>query len=159
MSEYDDYEDDPYEQEPEKDSNPVKTLRKRGDDLARKLKEAEERNAELSARLRTTDVQDALKDAGIANFDKVANLVPASITPDKVGEWLKEYGELFGAQAKPEAAQEAAPPAVDPAVQQQMNAMQTLSTGASAPSGQITEADIKAAPSKEELLKLLGVQQ
>lgn len=159
MSEYDDYEDDQYEQESVQDSNPVKTLRKRGDELARKLKETEARNAELEARLRTTDVQDALKGAGVEHFAKVAKLVPASVKPEDIPEWLKEFGGVFGAQAQPETAQTPAPPAVTSQVEQQMNAMQNLSTGASAPSAQVTAADLTAASSKEELLKLLGVQQ
>jgi predicted RNase H-like nuclease (RuvC/YqgF family) len=161
VSEYDDYEDDQYEQEPERDSNPVKTLRKRGDELARKLKETEARNAELEARLRTTDVQDALKEAGIADFGKVAKLVPASVKPEEVPEWLKEYGDVFG--VKPNEASQAgtptAPPAVDESVQQQMLAMQNVAATGAAPSGKVTDADLKAANTPAELYKLLGIPQ
>jgi hypothetical protein len=151
--EYEDY-GNGYQEPAQQDSSTVKTLRQRGDALSRENRELKERLAALETEGRDSRIKSALEGAGISNFEKVAKLVPSDLPTDKVGEWLQEYGDVFGAKS---AETETPLPAATAAVEQQMAAMQNLSTGASAPAGQLTEADLTAASSKEELFKMIGV--
>lgn len=143
-------EDEFGEAEEETRDNPVRTLRKRGDALAKENKELKKRLDALEAERREEDLAKAFRDAGVN--EKVAKLAPEGLTADKVGEWLEEYGDVFGVK---NAAQEpSAPVQQDPEVQQ-MQAMQAMSATGSAPSTDVTPADLTSAPSYEAFLEIM----
>ena len=156
--EYDDYEDEQSHQTAQAGSDLPRDLRKQIADRNKRIKELEATLQERDAKHRETALKDAVRAAGLE--EKVAKLVPSDVAPDKVGEWLEEYGDVLGVR-KSAAAQEPETPAqtLDPEVQQ-MQAMQTMSASGSIPSGQVSEADLSSAPSREafwELLRSAGV--
>lgn len=153
MSEYDDYEDDEFEG-PQGNPNLVKDLRNQLKAKAKAEKEMAARLAELESKTRKGDLAQILKSSGLD--ERVASLVPSSVEPtaEAVGEWLKEYGPLFGQKAE---TQEDAPPALQAQAAEQMNAMQQLARTGSAGDnkGRVTENDLMAAGSLQDVLDII----
>ncbi|GAA0936173.1 hypothetical protein GCM10009550_01750 [Actinocorallia libanotica] len=147
-----DYSYEETESEPQGSGNLVKDLRNQLKSKTKAEKELRERLATMESQYRQTALKDALRDAGVN--EKVAKLVPSDIAPDKVGEWLEEYGDVLGVQKNATPEPTAPAQSQDPEVQA-MQAMQMMTASGSAPTGDITEADLSSAPSKEAFWELL----
>lgn len=147
------YEEDPYEEqdaEPQGSGNLVKDLRNQLKSKTKAEKELRERLAQMEGQYRQTALKEALQAAGVN--EKVAKLVPSEIAPDKVGEWLEEYGDVLGVKNTAPTPETPAPQ--DPEVQA-VQAMQNMSATGSAPSATISDADLRSAPSREAFWELL----
>lgn len=123
----DDLYSDVYDDETYEDSQPQaggpKALREAYEKEKESRKALEERLARLEREDRESKLASALKESGVN--PKVAGLVPANIEPDKVSEWLSEYGELFGVEQE-----ERSSGGVDEATKQQIAAVSGQPTGA-----------------------------
>lgn len=152
MTDYDDYEDDDQDV-----PTLLKDLRKQLKVQSQKNKALEDQLAEQTTKARGASLKEYLKAAGVP--EKVASLVPSSVepTPEGVGDWLKEYGDVFGVTqgtTSPPEGQE------DPEVlanAQKMSQMQnTAATGEiKGQARQVTQADLKAVSSEAELWDLI----
>ena len=83
-----------------------KGLRKQIEELARKLGEANATITGLQKVNRSRTVADGLKDLGVANFEKVARLVPTDVAdkPESLKGWIEEFKDVFAIQTSaPEA--------------------------------------------------------
>jgi len=146
----DDYSDEEPEAEPQGSGNLVKDLRNQLKAKAKAEKELRERLAQMESQYRQTALKEALRDAGVN--EKVAKLIPSDVAPDQVGDWLEEFGDVLGvkkAEPAPQASQEP-----DPEVQA-LQSMQAMSATGTAPSGQVTEADLMAAATPQDFWELL----
>lgn len=113
-------------------------------------KALEERLAALESETRTSKLTDALKASGVD--PRVAGLVPNDVTPDKVGDWLSTYGELFG--AKP--AQEPAAPALSAEEQAALEGVSGAPSGTTS-STTIHDIDtVKGLDNEEDFAKAMG---
>jgi hypothetical protein len=102
MSGYASWDDD--DETPENET--PKGLRKQIEELARKLGEANATITGLQTVNRSRTLADGLKDLGIANFEKVAKLVPTDVAdkPDSLKSWIEEFKDVFAIQTSaPEA--------------------------------------------------------
>lgn len=96
------YEDDLFDtDETSDDSNLVKKLRSKIDDLASKAKELEAENATLKGSARKQTLSSALAARGYPA--KIAAFIPSDLEPteEAIDQWLSEYGDVFGG-AKPD---------------------------------------------------------
>lgn len=138
------------------DRNLVKDLRNQLKAKAQAEKTAQEELDKLRSQVRRQSMTDVLKTSGVN--EKVANLIPATVEPtaEAVGEWLKEYGELFGAPKGTDEAPAQTEP--DPQMVGQMQAMQQVANTGQAPGGpsEVTQTDIQGANSMEELMALIN---
>ena len=167
MTDYDGWDDEDEGQDPGHNPNLLKDLRKQLSALSKKTKEQEEELGTYRAKARQETIAEALKAAGVN--EKVAKLVPADVNPDGVADWLKEYGEIFGAKAPetetapPAQAAQAAPQELAEAAARQMKQMQDVAaTGSVAGAeGRVTTDALAGAGSMEELLAMIqrGVAQ
>lgn len=154
MTDYDDYEDD---DEPQDGSRLVQDLRKQLKLKAKAEKELLEEVSKLRQTSRKTALSEYLKAAGVP--EKVASLVPSSVepTPEGVGDWLKEYGDIFGvtqgATSPPEGQEDPEVLANARTMSQMQNAAVTGEIKGQA--RQVTQADLKAASSEAELWELI----
>lgn len=71
--------------------------------LSKALQEKEQKLQEFEAQARVTAVKEAVTSLGLPQ--KVADLVPSDTPPDKVGEWLKDYADVFAPKATGQAEQ------------------------------------------------------
>lgn len=161
MTDTQEWYDEDEEQDPN-DGNLVKNLRKALKDKSAAEKAMEEELRTLREQARDKAVADVLKDSGVN--EKVSRLIPANIEPTKeaVGEWLKEYGELFGSAGETTTTEETSTQTEpDPAMVSQMQAMQQVAQTAQTPGGpsQVTMADIEGTSSLEELRALIAKSQ
>lgn len=148
------------DEEQETDDSLVKQLRKALKDKAAAEKAMEEEMGKLRQQVRDKAVSDVLKASGV--HEKVARLIPANVDPteEAVGEWLKEYGDLFGTgETKTEETSTQTEP--DQAMVGQMQAMQQIANTAQTPGGpsQVTVADIQGTTSLDELKALIAKAQ
>lgn len=154
MGIYDDDEDD--DQQGQQDNNAMRQLRKALKAEQAKNKEFEVKLAELSKANRGRAIQDVLAEKGLTN-PKIANLIPQDIDPtaEAVGQWLEEYGDVFGVGGTPAA--EAGRPNIPDA---DLNALRDIdSVGINAKSladHQNLLARIENAASPEELASLIA---
>lgn len=146
MSQFDD--DDEFLDE----SEALKSLRSAYNKQKKELAEAKEQLASFSKAQRASSIGEQLKALGVN--PKVAALVPESVDPDGVKEWVAEFGDVFGIakseEAKPEAGfyseQEKA----------ELGRQDAVETQASKPGTPQNIADqIAGAVSEQELLALL----
>lgn len=156
------YEDDLFDHSEEmpSDSNLVKKLRSKIDELAAKAKELETENLSLKGQSRKQTLSSALTSRGYPA--KIAAFIPADIEPtdEAIDEWLSEYGDVFGGanQSAQDQAVQQAPVVVGSAADADAyRRMSAAETGAAAPantSGDIL-AQINAAESMDDLMALL----
>jgi hypothetical protein len=157
------YEDDLYDQSDEasNDSNLVKKLRSKIDELAARAKELESENQNLKGSARKQTLSAALASRGFPA--KIAAFIPADIEPtdEAIDEWLNEYGDVFGGavnQDTQEQAVQQAPVVVASAADAEAyRRMSAAETGAEVPgniSGDIL-AQIDAAESMDDLMAVL----
>lgn len=155
--------DDPYDHSDEllgeSDSNLVKKLRSKIDELSSRAKELESENESLRGSARNQALSSALAARGYPA--KIATFIPADIDPtdEALDAWLSEYGEVFGGanQARQDQANQApvvVGSAADADVYRRMSAAES---GGSAPanvSGDIL-AMISSAESMDDLMAVL----
>lgn len=123
---YSDVYDDDYDQEPAQASGP-KALRDAYEKEKAERKALEERLAKLEQSKQSEELASALKANGVN--PKVASLaMKAGVTPDKVGEWIQEYGDVFGIQSTEGEGSEAGG-GVDPETQAAIAAVSGAPTG------------------------------
>jgi len=156
MTDYDDYEDE--DDQPQDGNRLVQDLRKQLKAKSKAEKELLEEVAKLRQTSRKTALSELLKGAGVN--EKVAFLVPSDVEPtaEAVGEWLKEYGDVFGAGPQGTTSSAGGPEdqEVPPEVQT-MNQMQNVAaTGEiKGQTRQVSKADLMAASSEEEIWALI----
>lgn len=157
------YEDEMFDHSEEmpSDSNLVKKLRSKIDELAARAKELETENQSLKGQSRKQTLSSALTTRGYPA--KIAAFIPADIEPtdEAIDAWLAEYGDVFGGavnQSTQEQANQQAPvvvaSAADAEAYRRMNAVEA---GAEVPaniSGDIL-AQINAAESMDDLMAVL----
>lgn len=157
------YEDDMYDHSDEmpSDSNLVKKLRSKIDELAARAKDLESENQSLKGQSRKQTLSSALASRGYPA--KIAAFIPADVEPtdEAIDAWLSEFGDVFGgavAQSTQEEAVQQAPVIVGSAADAEAyRRMSAAENGASAPanvSGDIL-AQIGAAESMEDLMAVL----
>lgn len=156
------YEDELFDHSEEmpSDSNLVKKLRSKIDELAAKAKELETENQSLKGQSRKQTLSSALTTRGYPA--KIAAFIPADIEPtdEAIDEWLSEYGDVFGGanQSTQEQAVQQAPVVVGSAADAEAyRRMSAAETGADVPaniSGDIL-AQINAAESMDDLMAVL----
>ena len=135
----------------------LKDLRKQLKVQSQKNKELEEKLAEQTTKTRSMTLAEVLKGAGVN--EKVASLVPGDVepTPEGVGEWLKKYGDVFGAtQGTTSSPADQEDQEVPPEVQQMSQMQSVAATGEiKGQTRQVGMADLKAASSEEEIWALI----
>lgn len=143
MAEYDDLDID-------ESGDLVKQLRKQLKEMSSALKERDEMLEEYFTQTRTEQIGESLTEMGYNA--KIASFVPDDVEDeDDLAAWLKEYGEVFGAQSTEEQSTHE-PSTVDEAAA----LMSAVEEGGIDPTaGQSLEAKIKAASTPEELQALL----
>lgn len=157
------YEDDMYDHSDEmpSDSNLVKKLRSKIDELAARAKELETENTSLKGSARKQSLSSALAARGYPA--KIAAFIPADIEPtdEAIDAWLSEYGDVFGGavgQSTQEEALQQAPvvvgSAADAEAYRRMSAAENGATAPSNVSGDIL-AQIGAAESMDDLMAVL----
>lgn len=154
MTDYDDYEDDDDQVEP----GLIGDLRKQLKIQSKKNKELEAKLAEQTTRTRAMSLKEVLKGVGVN--EKVASLVPSSVEPtaEAVGEWLKEYGDVFGAgtQGTTSSTEGQEDQEVPPEAQTMSQMQNVAATGEiKGQTRQVTQADLNAASSEEEIWALI----
>ena len=156
------HEDDLYDHSEEmpSDSNLVKKLRSKIDELAARAKELESENLSLKGQSRKQTLSSALAARGYPA--KIAAFIPADIEPtdEAIDEWLSEYGDVFGGatQATQEQANQQAPVVVGSAADAEAyRRMSAAETGAAAPANVTGDilAQISAAESMDDLMAVL----
>lgn len=149
MTDYDDYEDDDQDV-----PALLKDLRKQLKVQSQKNKALEDQIAEQATKARGMNLKDVLKAAGVN--EKVASLVPSNVEPtaEAVGEWLKEYGDLFGGATSSTSGQEDQEVLAEA---QKMTQMQDVAASGEikGQARQVTQADLNAASSEEEIWALI----
>lgn len=156
MSDYDDlYDGDIAEQ----DSNLVKKLRSKIDELSTRAKELEEQNKSLLGVQRQQSIGAVLSARGLPT--KIANLIPSDLDPteENIDGWLNEFGDVFGVPQQESTEQVQAQATVvasaaDAEALRRMNAAQEGATPAANVTGDIL-AQIESAGSMDELMGLL----
>jgi len=95
------------EQEPKKvDKNDPKSLRQFATKTAKENEELRKQIAEITAAARVRGIAEKLAEKKIP--EKVAKLIPAEVTADKLDDWLKEYEDLWSANTSSAEGQEQA---------------------------------------------------
>ena len=157
---YDDLYDHSEEMPGDSDSNLVKKLRSKIDELAARAKELETENQSLKGSARKQSLSAALTSRGYPA--KIAAFVPADLDPtdEAIDEWLSEYGDVFGGanQVEQEQAIQQAPVVVGSAADaeafRRMNAVEAGAQASANVSGDIL-AQINSAESMEDLMAVL----
>lgn len=136
----------------------LKDLRKQLKAQSQKNKELEEKLAEQTTRTRSMTLAELLKTAGVP--EKVASLVPGNVEPtaEAVGEWLKEYGDVFGVTQGGQSPTEGQADQEVPPEVLRMKQMQDVAAAGEfkGQTRQVTQADLKAASSLPELMALIA---
>lgn len=147
MSQFDD--DDEFLDE----SEALKSLRSAYNKQKKELVEAKEQLASFSKAQRASSIGEQLKALGVN--PKVAALVPESVDPDGVKEWVAEFGDVFGvAKSEPDAKPEAG--FYSEEEKAQLGRADAVESAASKPGTPQNIADqIAGAVSEQELLALL----
>lgn len=157
---YDDLYDHSEEMPGDNDSNLVKKLRSKIDELAARAKELETENQSLKGSARKQSLSSALAARGYPA--KIAAFIPADLDPtdEAIDEWLSEYGDVFGGanQVQQEQAVQQAPvvvgSAADAEAYRRMNAVETGGQAPANVSGDIL-AMIDQAESMDDLMAVL----
>ena len=157
---YDDLYDHSEEMPGDNDSNLVKKLRSKIDELAARAKELETENQSLKGSARKQTLSSALAARGYPA--KIAAFIPADLDPtdEAIDEWLSEYGDVFGGanQVQQEQAVQQAPvvvgSAADAEAYRRMNAVETGGQAPANVSGDIL-AMIDSAESMDDLMAVL----
>lgn len=144
MAEYDDLDYD-------EGGDLVKQLRKQLKEMSSALKERDEMLEEYMTQTRTEQIGESLTEMGFNA--KIASFVPDDVEDeDDLAEWLKEYGEVFGAQPEQQEQSTQEPSTVDEAAA----LMSAVEEGGIDPTaGQSLEAKIQNASTPEELATIL----
>ena len=157
---YDDLYDHSEEMPGDNDSNLVKKLRSKIDELAARAKELETENQSLKGSARKQSLSSALAARGYPA--KIAAFIPADLDPtdEAIDEWLSEYGDVFGGanQVQQEQAVQQAPVVVGSAADAEAyRRMTAVESGGATPanvSGDIL-AMIDQAESMDDLMAVL----
>lgn len=157
---YDDLYDHSEEMPGDSDSNLVKKLRSKIDELAARAKELETENQSLKGSARKQTLSSALAARGYPA--KIAAFIPADLDPtdEAIDEWLSEYGDVFGGanQVQQEQAVQQAPVVVGSAADAEAyRRMTAVESGGATPanvSGDIL-AMIDQAESMDDLMAVL----
>lgn len=157
---YDDLYDHSEELPGDSDSNLVKKLRSKIDELAARAKELETENQSLKGSARKQTLSSALTARGYPA--KIAAFIPADLDPsdEAIDEWLSEYGDVFGgaSQVQQEQAVQQAPvvvgSAADAEAYRRMNAVESGGQTPANVSGDIL-AMIDSAESMDDLMAVL----
>lgn len=150
MSQFDD--DDDFD-----DNDNINVVRKADRAKAKRISELEKELSSFRTSARKQALQGAIEAKGLN--PKIAAFVPADLSPDEVGDWLTEYGDVF--------APSGAAPVVDDAPQELPTgitpegaaAFSEVANSGAAPTGDEGQllARIKAAKTPEELNQILGI--
>lgn len=157
MTDFEDYEDD---DEPQyQDGNKlVQDLRRQLKAKTKAEKELQDKVKALETTTRKSQITQVLKEAGVP--EKVASLVPGDVepTPEGVKEWLKEYGEVFGATQTATSSPEGQGDQEVPEDVQKMQQMQNVASAGEfkGQTRQVKPEDLMAASSMEELMALIA---
>lgn len=119
---YSDVYDDGYDEQPQEQAQGPKALRDAYEKEKAERKALEERLAKLEQAEQSKSLAAALEGKGVN--PKAAKLaLSQGVTPDKLDDWLGEWGDLFGVQ------QEQSSGGVDETTQQQLQAVSGAPTG------------------------------
>lgn len=119
---YSDVYDDGYDEQPTEQAQGPKALRDAYEKEKAERKALEERLAKLEQAEQSKSLAAALEGKGVN--PKAAKLaLSQGVTPDKLDDWLGEWGDLFGVQ------QEQSSGGVDETTQQQLQAVSGAPTG------------------------------
>ena len=119
---YSDVYDDGYDEQPQEQVQGPKALRDAYEKEKAERKALEERLAKLEQAEQSKSLAAALEGKGVN--PKAAKLaLSQGVTPDKLDDWLGEWGDLFGVQ------QEQSSGGVDETTQQQLQAVSGAPTG------------------------------
>lgn len=150
MGQYDIEDDDDFDSDDDGGSQTLRQLRQANRKQAKQLKELTDQLAKFQQQERAKTIGDVLASKGLNT--KISAFYPADAEADEasVSKWLDEYGDVFGAKKDDS-------PAIPPdeiAARRQMDAVgQAAGTQ---PGAGTLEAQIKAATSADELLKLIA---
>jgi len=144
MAEYDDLDYD-------EGGDLVKQLRKQLKEMSSALKERDEMLEEYMTQTRTEQIGESLTEMGYNS--KIASFVPDNVEDeDDLAQWLKEYGEVFGAQPVEQEQSTQESSTVDEAAA----LMSAVEEGGIDPTaGQSLETKIQNASTPEELAAIL----
>ena len=144
MAEYDDLDYD-------EGGDLVKQLRKQLKEMSSALKERDEMLEEYMTQTRTEQIGESLTEMGYNS--KIASFVPDNVEDeDDLAQWLKEYGEVFGAQPAEQEQSTQESSTVDEAAA----LMSAVEEGGIDPTaGQSLETKIQNASTPEELAAIL----
>lgn len=157
---YDDLYDHSEDMPGDNDSNLVKKLRSKIDELAARAKELESENTSLKGSARKQSLSSALAARGYPA--KIAAFIPGDLDPtdEAIDEWLSEYGDVFGGanQVQQEQANQQAPvvvgSAADAEAYRRMNAVESGGQLPANVSGDILSM-IDSAESMDDLMAVL----
>jgi hypothetical protein len=145
----------------ENDTNLVKQLRSKIDELSKENKTLRTEYTELKGVTRKQTLSAVLEARGFA--PKIAAFIPEDLDPteDSIDAWLAEYGDVFGGAKQPPQDGEAVPQqatVVADAAQAEAIRRMSAAEAAAQPSANISGdiiAQIESAGSMEELMTLL----
>ena len=125
---YSDVYDDGYDEQPEPNQGGPKALREAYEKEKEARRALEERLAKLETKDQTKSLATALEGKGVN--PKVAKLaLKEGVTPDKLDDWLSEWGDVFGIE------QTRSSEGVDETTKQQLQAVSGAPTGTAPATG------------------------
>lgn len=128
-----------------------KVLRKKIKELQKQVTDLNEENVSLKGVERKRSLTENITSMGLN--PKIAALVPANLTEDEIGEWLTEYGDVFGQPAGVPSQPVIARNAEDAAAIRQMAIAEQ---GGSPAGGQDLLTQINNAENMEDIMRALG---
>lgn len=128
-----------------------KVLRKKIKELQKQVTDLNEENVSLKGVERKRSLTENITSMGLN--PKIAALVPANLTEDEIGEWLTEYGDVFGQPAGAPSQPVIARNAEDAAAIRQMAIAEQ---GGSPSGGQDLLTQINNAENMEDIMRALG---
>lgn len=154
------YEDDLYSQTDDMsdDTNLVKKLRSKIDELAAKAKELESENQTLKGSARKQTLSSALTARGYPA--KIAAFIPSDLEPtdEALDQWLSEYGDVFGGgQAAPQEGIQQAPVVVGSAADADAYRRMAVAESGGTPPANVSGDILSQINSAESLDDLMAV--
>lgn len=151
-------EDEGSNQPPKLDQNDPKSLRQFAQKMAQENKKLRDDLAKQQTESRTKTIADKVAEKQLPA--KVAKLVPADVTSDKVDDWLTEYADLWPTAPAPQGGEAGESEEVNPQDAEEQAAFNRMSsaTGATVPANRPTDMMAQVMDpnqTREGLLKLI----
>jgi hypothetical protein len=149
---YNDVYDDDYTEDTTPQSGP-KELREWGAKQKQRADELEKRLAAIEQESQAQKLATALEGKGVN--PKAAQLaLSQGVTPDKLDDWLGQWGDLFGVQAE-----QSSGSAVDETTQQQLQAVSGAPSGAPSATTGDASAALGAIDNEQDFWKFINSQK